>query len=184
MASLLDRHLHSTVGQSIAYYDHQGLYLGGATFRTSHIISPVYVCMSGQRIDDPRLYRTICRVSVGDDDMRAEPVYVRQCTVGRAPQVVLDGCYPFLKKFDEREPPFYEKHPVAAAFFVLAAVGTLMTILASCVKPLWSPVDLDPLFQRVFRWLRSFRRPPRREQENLPLFLVNPPAIQCVLLCS
>ncbi|KAH7099499.1 hypothetical protein BKA62DRAFT_709765 [Auriculariales sp. MPI-PUGE-AT-0066] len=50
----------SSIGRSIVYYDQAGSILGAATWPVPNpLTSPVYVCMTGTRLDDPSIQRTM-----------------------------------------------------------------------------------------------------------------------------
>ncbi|KAH7099484.1 hypothetical protein BKA62DRAFT_307625 [Auriculariales sp. MPI-PUGE-AT-0066] len=79
LQTLIEKHHDSRAGRSISYYDDEAGLLGAATWRVpSPLGFPVFVCMMGQRVDDPSVDRTICRGAMHDDDMEDHHAHVRR----------------------------------------------------------------------------------------------------------
>jgi hypothetical protein len=184
LSALLQHHLESTVGHSIAYYNDKGIYLGVAILDLKPpLLHLVFVCMSGQLIDSPDEFRTMCRTVIGNDDMPQTKGYERECTVPRAPRIVHDGCYKppintsgpnSYTKSDKKH--FWEIPWVEGTIWVLAAIVTVATPIV------WVTGACNPCCgRRPFR-NRTFRQ--RRlnlSQDLLPLAPVRTTMIQCVL---
>ncbi|KZV92536.1 hypothetical protein EXIGLDRAFT_718209, partial [Exidia glandulosa HHB12029] len=124
---LLDVHVHSNIGLSIAYYDERGHFLGPTIWPVpAPLPFAVYVCMTGRRSDDNGRYRTLCRTALHDDDVYNASAYDRACAVERPQTFVSDGCYtvPHKSLFDSN------------ALTVLGGIVTVVTVVCWFLKPL------------------------------------------------
>lgn len=95
LKTLLQVHLNSSVGQSLTYYNDNAMFLGAATWSIGPSLrNATYICMSGQYTQDRNSARTVCRKTVGDDDMEIAEAHVEECVVEEAPKISTDGCIP------------------------------------------------------------------------------------------
>jgi len=129
LKNLTGTHLDSTVGRSIVYYDDKARFLGAATWSIPPSMSdPVFVCMSGRRMDDPKKYRTICRRADGDDDMHSAAVHAVECVVDKKPRLNNDGCFNLGGKHADNDDKNFWEQPVVGGVFW--ALGSLLTVAA------------------------------------------------------
>ncbi|KZV81367.1 hypothetical protein EXIGLDRAFT_385060 [Exidia glandulosa HHB12029] len=138
LSRLLDVHVHSKIGLSIAYYDERGHILAPAIWPVpAPLPFPVYVCMSGRRSDANDHYRTLCRTALHDDDVYNASAYDRVCAVERPQGFVSDGCYS-VNAVPSTNP--LDNPALVHAVFVLGAIvtiGTLATYFRKSLKHGW-----------------------------------------------
>jgi len=124
-------HLTSTIGRSIVYYDHRARVLGAATWAIPPAMAgSVFVCMTGRRLDNPKRYRTVCRETHHDDDMRVAAVHANECVSDQKPRYVNDGCFSLGTSAgaDDDDKEWYENPVVAGFVWVLGLLVTLGTM--------------------------------------------------------
>jgi len=159
LKDLTQVHLTNSAGRSIIYYDDKARMLGAATwFISSARAGPVFVCMTGRRLDNSKRYHTVCRQARGDDDMSLAAAHTDECVSDQKPQYVSDGCFildrPEGVDSDRRG---WCGQPVLAGIFW--TLGIIVTIESIC---LW----VDSLAGTVHSWMR--RRDWRRLMPSLP----------------
>jgi len=131
LKNLLQIHLASTTGRSIMYYDEKASLLGAATWTVPHdMAGSVFVCMSGQLVDDPTQHRTVCRESHGDDDMAIPAAHARECVSDEKLPYVGDGCFRLGKQAggEDDDKEWYEQPVLAGLFWLLGVLVTLEKI--------------------------------------------------------
>lgn len=140
LLALLDTHVNSSIGLSIAYYDETGYFLGPSTWSVpSPLPFPIYVCMSGRRTDvEGPAYRTICRTAMYDDDIRVADAHRRECTVPVPQDVVTDGCYNpparILTLASPGSSSVLDSPLLSHIFFVLGAVTTIAALYSMVLQ--------------------------------------------------
>ena len=128
LKNLTQVHLTNSAGRSIVYYDDKASMLGAATWSLPPTrASPVFVCMTGRRLDNSKRYHTICRQAHGDDDMNVAAVHANECISDQKPQYVSDGCFILDKSEDTKgdRKEWYEQPVVAGLVW---ALGTLVIL--------------------------------------------------------
>ena len=130
LKNLTQVHLDSNVGRSIVYYDDKTRLLGAATWPVPPSMKdPIFVCMSGRRLDYPKKYRTICRHAYGDDDMHFAAVHTTECVVDKKPRFNYDGCFNLGGNHkDDDDKNFWEQPVVGGIFWALGALVTVAAI--------------------------------------------------------
>jgi len=175
LKNLLHVHLTSTAGRSIVYYDNKTNVLGAATWPIPHDMArSVFVCMTGQLVDDRTQYCTVCREAHGDDDMAIPAAHTRECVSDEKPQHAGDGCFSLGKaagsKDDDKE--WYEQPVFEGLFSLLGALVTLEKVCLWVDSAARVVVGLLPglvtVFAAVFellahRWRRAIAPLPMRQ---------------------
>jgi len=157
-------HLASTIGRSIVYYDNKARVLGAATWAIPPTMAgSVFVCMTGRRLDNPKRYRTVCRETHNDDDMRVAAVRASECVSDQKPRYINDGCFSVGTVADDHK-EWYETPIVAGLAWVLGLLITLGTIYmwgGKAVRAIQSrlPRRFIALTAVVERLCRRWRRP-------------------------
>jgi len=129
LKNLTHVHLTSTIGRSILYYDDESRVIGAAMWAISPTMAgSVFVCMTGQHIDDPTRYRTVCRAAHGDDDMEIAASHTSECVSNQQPQHqhFSNDCFSLSKPAGGDEHKEWYEQPVLAGFFWV--LGTLVTL--------------------------------------------------------
>jgi len=158
-------HLTSSVGRSIIYYDHRARVLGAATWAIPPTMEgSVFVCMTGRRLDNPKRFRTVCRETHDDDDMRVAAVHANECVSDQKPRYVNDGCFNFGTGADDDDKEWYEEHIVASFAWALGMLITLGTIYmwgGKAARAVWArlPRRIVALTAVVERLCRRWRKP-------------------------
>lgn len=142
LARVLQTHLSSNIGLSIAYYDQRAHFLCSVTWPVpSPLPFPIYVCMSGRRADIDG-HRTVCRMALRDDDVRSPEAHDQECAVEAGQVVVTDGCYAPAafppdavdQKDTQRSTSFLDSPVLVHMFFVLSAVLTVAALVSAGLK--------------------------------------------------
>ncbi|KZW01637.1 hypothetical protein EXIGLDRAFT_829856 [Exidia glandulosa HHB12029] len=133
LMQLLDIHVHSSAGFSVAYYDERGSILGHTIWPVpTPLPFPVFVCMSGRRNDLDNGFRTLCRTALHDNDIRNPSAHARECAMEVPQLIVSDGCYTAPPK--PANP--LDRPALIHALFVLGGMVTIATLLSWLRKPL------------------------------------------------
>ncbi|KAH7099497.1 hypothetical protein BKA62DRAFT_709757 [Auriculariales sp. MPI-PUGE-AT-0066] len=182
LQNLIKVHHDNTNGLLIAYYDKNGRNLGGATWQVSDLLtSSVFVCMTGQRRDNPKVDRTICRSVAGDDDMENYGAHVHECVVEQPSTPRVDPCYRAVDPGSPVSQKLFYEHPIAIGIFsVLGGLVTLGTIYAAVAK--WGTTFLVHVRNRWFARRPAAPRLPAaihdRNNQRVQLNRINMPAPQ------
>lgn len=181
LLTLLDTHINSSVGLSIAYYDEVGNFLGPSTWSVPQPLPwPIFVCMSGRMTDvEGPAYRTICRSALHDDDIRVADAHKRECSVPDPQIVVTDGCY--IPPSKARSTPssdkgsFFDNPLLNHIFFVLGAVTTVVALYSMVLqfrKPVMSTVaNILSAVRRNVRWSHTSLTQPNAQAASHAPFL-------------
>ncbi|KAH7099491.1 hypothetical protein BKA62DRAFT_307763 [Auriculariales sp. MPI-PUGE-AT-0066] len=122
LSALLKTHLTNEIGRSIAYYDKQGRILGAAEWRVPNPLTfPVFICMRGQRRDDPSTDRTICRPALRDNDMKDAAAHTNECVVEGPSRPYADWCHHTKQAAPDKQKSFFERPVQTALFLILGA---------------------------------------------------------------
>ncbi|KAH7099498.1 hypothetical protein BKA62DRAFT_831728 [Auriculariales sp. MPI-PUGE-AT-0066] len=149
LSALLKTHLTNDISRSIAYYDKKGRMLGAAKWRVpSPLTFPVYVCMRGQRRDDPSIDRTICRSALRDNDMRDADAHANECVVEGPSKPYADWCHRTKPAAAGKRKSFFERPIPTGLLWVLGGIVTFGTICGVSAK--WGGA--------ARRWLAARRR--------------------------
>jgi len=175
LKNLTHIHLTSTMDRSILYYDDKARVLGAAMWDIPPTMEgSVFVCMTGQHVDDPERYRTVCREAHGNDDMATTAVHTTECVSDKKPRYINDGCFSLKEsvRSDDEHKEWYEQPVIAGLFWVFGAIVTIgsMYLLvgkAAQAAELWLPQRLVACTAVFKRLTRSWRRvvPPLPTQQ-------------------
>ncbi|KZV92541.1 hypothetical protein EXIGLDRAFT_71417 [Exidia glandulosa HHB12029] len=157
LSLLLDVHINSKIGLSIAYYDELGSFLGPTIWPVPNPLPfTVFVCMTGRRSDTSGGHRTLCRTALHDDDIHHAAAHIRECAVELPQRFVSDGCYTASPESSAAANSI-DRPALVHALFVLGGIVTIATLVAWFRKPLkdgWQYVVNGRYSRRILHYAR------------------------------